>query len=79
MQIISIYILLVRSHQVSLSCQVEDVYFPKERGTGRRRPFCFVTFTSLKVCDNGYLVGTNICGRLRSCCPNGLEDDVCPV
>ena len=29
--------------------QVEDVYFPKERATGRRRPFCFVTFASQKV------------------------------
>ena len=29
--------------------QVEDVYFPKERATGRRRPFCFVTFASQQV------------------------------
>ena len=29
--------------------QVEDVYFPKERSSGRRRPFCFVTFASQKV------------------------------
>ena len=34
---------------LSLVLQVEDVYFPKERATGRRRPFCFVTFASQKV------------------------------
>ncbi len=34
---------------LSPAVQVEDVYFPKERASGRRRPFCFVTFASQKV------------------------------
>ncbi|KAL3141690.1 hypothetical protein ABBQ32_004377 [Trebouxia sp. C0010 RCD-2024] len=31
--------------------KVEDVYFPKERATGRRRPFCFVTFALQKAAE----------------------------
>ncbi|KAL0048522.1 hypothetical protein WJX82_005027 [Trebouxia sp. C0006] len=31
--------------------KVEDVYFPKERASGRRRPFCFVTFASQKAAE----------------------------
>lgn len=32
--------------------KVEDVYFPKERASGRRRPFCFVTFALQKAAEN---------------------------
>ena len=35
--------------KLKMVLQVEDVYFPKERATGRRRPFCFVTFALQKV------------------------------
>jgi hypothetical protein len=31
--------------------QVEDVYFPKDKSTGKRRPFCFVTFDTLKAAE----------------------------
>lgn len=66
--------------KLSLCCQVEDVYFPKERGTGRRRPFCFVTFTSLKVCNNGYFGGGQKISAAASEAVglSVLTDDVCP-
>lgn len=48
--------------------KVEDVYFPREKASGRRRPFCFVTFASRKAAEkavaqsdrhiNGYTIAS---------------------
>lgn len=38
--------------------KVEDVYFPKERVSGRRRPFCFVTFASQKAAEKAVAQST---------------------
>lgn len=56
---------LVKAH-FSQWGTVTDVYFPKNKHTFRRRPFCFVTFVTLEAAQRALAESPmNICGKER--------------
>lgn len=64
---------------------VTDVYFPKNKHTFRRRPFCFITFATLEAAQRALAESPmNICGALLAAGKDGsarrrrLPPAVCP-